>query len=479
MGGGRSFGHSVSARVLKALGMFGSVQIVNILCSVVRTKLLSVWVGPVGVGLNALFDNTSELVSSSTQLNLRQSSVRDISATEDEQGRLLIAAVVLRWGLWLGLAGVAAMVMLAPVFSYVSFGNQDYTGQFVLLSTLIVALGLANAYMAVMQGFGLLKELARGRLVSGVVATSLAIPAYWLWGLAAIVPVLMIYKFTIMAVYRYEMRSLIPRLPRPTLSQAFTLGRGFLKFGAYITFANLFMVVIQYIFSVYLNRTVSTEELGVYQAGNTLVSSYIGFIFTAVSLEYYPRLAARVKSLWRMSVTVNHEVVLLMWVIVPMLVVFECCSDFFVRLLYSSRFEAVVPYVAIAVVGAVFRGVSVCFSFALLARGDGRAYVIVEGVSCLFGLTANIVAYELFGFVGLGVAYLVWYAFYATMTAVVCRRRYGMTVNAVTVRLSIAAAAVVAAAAAMKAIAGWCLPTIAILPWLIPLSLRRLRKISG
>ena len=145
MGGGRSFGHSVSARVLKALGMFGSVQIVNILCSVVRTKLLSVWVGPVGVGLNALFDNTSELVSSPTQLNLRQSSVRDISATEDEQGRLLMAAVVLRWGLWLGLAGVAAMALLAPVFSYVSFGNQDYTGQFVLLSTLIVALGLANA----------------------------------------------------------------------------------------------------------------------------------------------------------------------------------------------------------------------------------------------------------------------------------------------------------------------------------------------
>ena len=475
----RRFSLTVSARVLKALGVFGSVQAVNIICSVVRTKLLSVWVGPAGVGLNALFDNTSELVSSSTQLNLRQSSVRDISAAEDSDARMMMAAVVLRWGVWLGLTGVAVMAALAPVFSQISFGNGDYTMQFVLLSTLIVALGMSNAYMAVLQGLGMLKELARGRLAGGVVATALAIPSYWLWGLAAIVPVLMIYKFTGMAVYRYEMRRLIPQLPHPTLSQAFSLGRGFLKFGAYITFANLFMIVIQYIFSVYLNRTVSTEELGVYQAGNTLVSSYIGFIFTAVSLEYYPRLAARVKSLWRMSVTVNHEVVLLLWVIVPMLVVFECCSDFFVRLLYSSRFEAVVPYVAVAVVGAVFRGVSVCFSFAMLARGDGKAYIIVEGISCLFGLTANIVAYELFGFLGLGVAYLVWYTFYAAMTAAVCRWRYGMTVKALTVRLAVGAAIVVGVAAVMKALVGWWLPAVVILPWLLPVSLRRLRRISA
>ena len=101
------------------------------------------------------------------------------------------------------------------------------------------------------------------------------------------------------------------------------------------------------------------------------------------------------------------------------------------------------------------------------------------GARGIDGLDLTVSGGEFFGFIGLGVAYFVWYAFYATMTAIVCRRRYGMTVNPTTVRLSLAAAAVVGAAAAMKALAGWWLPTLVILPWLIPLSLKRLRHLSA
>lgn len=471
--------HNVSGRVLKALGMFGSVQAVTIFCSVVRVKLLSVLVGPAGVGLNALYNNTSELVSSTTQLNMRQSSVRDISASDSDDERRMMAAVVLRWGWWLGLSGMVVMALLSPLFSYISFGNFDYTAQFALIAAAMIALGLANAQMAVMQGFSELRMLARTNLYGNLIATVIAVIAYWQWGLIAIAPVLVVYKFVIMGACRYQMRRLMHELPRPTVSEALHKGRGFLCLGAYMTVAGLFMVVIQYVFSVYLNRAVSTEELGVYQAGNTLVGSYIGFVFTAVTLEYYPRLASRVKSRKRMSVTVNHEAVLLLWVMVPLLVMFECCSDFMIKLLYSSRFEAVLPYVAVAVVGVVPRAVSVCFSYVMLARGDGRAYLAVEGLSCLFGLTVNIVSYEFFGFFGLGAAYLVWYALYAAMTVLVCRRRYRLTVNATTVWLAAGATLLVAVAAVMKTLVGWWLPALTILPWLIPLSLKRLRNLSA
>ncbi len=39
---------SATSKVLKALGVFGSVQVVTILCSVIRTKLVALWIGPAG-----------------------------------------------------------------------------------------------------------------------------------------------------------------------------------------------------------------------------------------------------------------------------------------------------------------------------------------------------------------------------------------------------------------------------------------------
>ena len=38
------------------MGQLGSVQVLGQLCSVVRNKLIAIWIGPVGVGLVILFN---------------------------------------------------------------------------------------------------------------------------------------------------------------------------------------------------------------------------------------------------------------------------------------------------------------------------------------------------------------------------------------------------------------------------------------
>ena len=50
-------GSSISRMAMKAMGLFGGVQIAGILCSIIRTKLVAMWIGPVGVGLFGLFKN--------------------------------------------------------------------------------------------------------------------------------------------------------------------------------------------------------------------------------------------------------------------------------------------------------------------------------------------------------------------------------------------------------------------------------------
>ena len=74
----------LSARILKAMGLFGGVQGVGILCSVVRVKLAALWLGPAGVALFGIFNGAVDMVRSFSQLGLRSSSVRDVACHRRE-----------------------------------------------------------------------------------------------------------------------------------------------------------------------------------------------------------------------------------------------------------------------------------------------------------------------------------------------------------------------------------------------------------
>ena len=73
-----SYGH-----VLKYTGLFGGVQGLNILVSLVRNKLVAVLLGPDGMGLASLFNTTVNFISQSTNLGISFSAVKHVSELFD------------------------------------------------------------------------------------------------------------------------------------------------------------------------------------------------------------------------------------------------------------------------------------------------------------------------------------------------------------------------------------------------------------
>ena len=126
---------SLSRLVLRAMGIFGGVQSLQILCGVIRMKLVSLWIGPAGIGLFSIFNSAVDLVVSASQLNLRSSAVRDIAAAKSTPTvQATVVAIVRRWGWLLGMLGALVMLMASPVLSRVTFGDYSHSLQFVLLS---------------------------------------------------------------------------------------------------------------------------------------------------------------------------------------------------------------------------------------------------------------------------------------------------------------------------------------------------------
>ena len=67
---------STTRRILKIMSIFGSVQAVQMLCSVVRTKFVALWIGAAGIGLFGIFSSAFEMISVLVQLGIRNSGVR-------------------------------------------------------------------------------------------------------------------------------------------------------------------------------------------------------------------------------------------------------------------------------------------------------------------------------------------------------------------------------------------------------------------
>ena len=61
------------------MALFGSVQGLNIGLNLVRTKLVALFLGPAGVGLSSIYNETKELIHESTNMGMDQSGVREIS----------------------------------------------------------------------------------------------------------------------------------------------------------------------------------------------------------------------------------------------------------------------------------------------------------------------------------------------------------------------------------------------------------------
>ena len=125
--------HSMSKRVLSAIGILGGAQSVTILCSLVRVKLIALWIGAAGVGLFGLYNTAIELIASVTQFNMRSAAVRDIASSRPPVVARIFTAVR-RWAWFLGLLGAFLTIVSAPALSRWTFGDDAHSGGFMWLS---------------------------------------------------------------------------------------------------------------------------------------------------------------------------------------------------------------------------------------------------------------------------------------------------------------------------------------------------------
>ena len=403
-----SYGH-----VLKYTGIFGGVQGLNIVISLVRNKLIAILLGPEGMGLASLFNTTVNFISQATNLGISFSAVKHVSELFDRGDEAAIShfvRVVRAWSLLTALVGMLVCIVIGPLLSQFTFSWGDHSLHFILLSPAVALLAITGGETAILKGARQLRSLAVVQIYSVLAALVISIPLYYYFGQTGIVPVIVLMALVSMLLTIRHSFRLYPLRLRGTSG---VLGEGMemVKLGIAFVLAGVLGSGAEMLIRSFLNVSSDLDVVGLYNAGFMLTVTYAGMVFSAMETDYFPRLSAVGRDTVLQNLTVNRQIEVSLLIVSPMLAVLIIGLPVFIPLLFSSKFLPVVGMAQVAVFSMYIKAISLPVSYITLARGDSVGYMTLEAIYDVVLVLLIVFGYRQWGLVGTGVALSLSYLF--------------------------------------------------------------------
>ncbi|WP_125721443.1 oligosaccharide flippase family protein [Flavobacterium ustbae] len=419
-------------QILKSTSIFGSVQFLTILFSVIRTKFIAVFIGAEGMGIIAMLNSILNLINSITGLGVETTAIKSISENykgDDIRSVSKIASIIKQIMFFTGVLGAVVTIIFSKWISIFSFGNDSQYGSLIILSVTLIFKQLTSSQLVILQGLRKLNFLAKANLYANLFGLLFSIPLYYYFKIDAIVPTIILSSFAAL-IFSFYYASKV-NLPKKDISKQELLneGKSIVKLGIMLTVSSLLTFLSAYLTQIYISNAGNTEQVGLYSAGFTLLNSYVGLIFTVMSTDYYPRLAAINNDNDKVRISVLQQSYISILIITPIIVLFLTFIPIIIRVLYTSKFMEVIPMVCFGIIGMLFKAASFSMGYILIAKGDSKIFTKTAIVFNTLSFLLNIAGYYFYGLEGLGISFLFYSIIHFFAMKIITKKRYNFYFN--------------------------------------------------
>lgn len=418
--------------ILKAIGLFGGVKVFDIIVNVLKNKIVAVLLGPFGMGVVGMITSTTGMISAVSSLGLHTSAVRDVTKAYSEGNDHEIneiVSVLRKLVIFTGLLGSVVLIVFAKFFSLIAFGNEDYTLWFQIVSVVLLLDQICVGQRVLMQGTFHYKYIAKATLLGSFGGLVLATPLYFVWGINAIVPVLIVSSFANLLFSILYARKIPYKKVKLTMSHLLSKGRNMIVLGIAISLTGLVNTGQTYLMRIAISFWGNIADVGLYTAGIAIANQYINVVLTSMGSDYSPRLAAISNKIEQFNEAINRQMKLLVTIIAPLLILFVVFVKQLTILLYSDKFIPIAGLLEWVMFGMFFRAISWCLSFAYVARGDAKLFLLNETITAIYSLLLCICGYVLYGFDGMGIAFSLTYVIYTIQLFFISRKRFNYRID--------------------------------------------------
>lgn len=418
--------------ILKRIMAFGGVHAFNALIALVRGKFVAMLLGPTGMGITSLYTSSTGFIQQIAGLGLNQALVKEVSVTKSEPDKMqALMAAALRLILLTSLGGGAICFLLSPLLSLWTFGSADYTAGFMFMSA-SVALTIAGvAYTGLLQGVGAVKYLVKASAVGGMAGLCFGVPLYYFFGYDGIVPSLIIGALTMFVFYYASFRkSGFNSYAKFNWKEHKPIVKQLLKVGSVLMIGSLVTSFVGYIVNVFVKTHGSVADVGLYHAANSLTNQYVGLVFSALAMDYFPRLSAAVNKPDEFNAIVNRQIEIMSLIIAPMVICLIATAPFIIRLLLTAEYLPVTPLMRWMGMGIMILAITYPLSYVFIVKNNSRIYMMMEVIiPAILWILTSFLFYHIWGLVGLGISFVVRMFVGDSMAYIVLHRCYGITIS--------------------------------------------------
>ena len=301
--------------------------------------------------------------------------IKEISNAKEvgEKAKLLLVISIARTLLRItAIIGALFTILFSRFLSNITFGNDDYRWYFIMLSIAIFFTTMSNGELSILQGYRAIKKLAYASIVGAFTGLFVGVPLYYWMGYDAIVPAMIALSLVNFLFYRNTSRRIFVERIVFKWKENYLLIKKMLLLGMTLMFAALLGTLANYILNTYIGRCGSLNEVGMYQAANSITNQYVGMVFTAMGLDYFPRLAAISQDNSKVKELVNQEIEIVLLFMAPLCCILILLSPLIIKILLTDEFMGIIPLVRWMGLGLFFKAFAFPLGYISFSKGDKK-----------------------------------------------------------------------------------------------------------
>ncbi len=359
--------------------IIGGAKIISIFTGIVKVKVLAVLLGPEGIGLMGMYQNTLSLVSTIAGCGLQDSGVRQLAASAREVAVLAVVRRVLwQMNLILGLTGMAILWLLREPVAELVFGNVIYAKEIGWLGLGVLLTLIAGSQTALLQGLRRIGDLAKVNIIGSFFGAVVGISVVYYLGESGVVW-FVITAPAVSALVAMIYAARLPRLETPCDLQAiWQQCEAMLKLGVPLMVASLMTIGAQLIARSLIMRGLGLEASGYFQAAWLISASYMGILMGAMGTDYFPRLTEVISDRQRATRLVNEQTEMGLLLFGPALLIMIALAPWILNLLYAESFTPASEILRWQVMGDIFRMIGWPMGFIAVAQGRGGIFIATQ-----------------------------------------------------------------------------------------------------
>ncbi|WP_029272089.1 oligosaccharide flippase family protein [Flavobacterium sp. KJJ] len=395
-------------QIFKSTSIVGGAQIINIIIGIIRNKIIAILLGPAGVGVAGIFQTIVELVRNGTGLGINFSGVKNVAENNTDSQRVARTILVLRrWEFGTGLVGMLVVIVLCNFFSNYSFGNDGYTYSIAFMSVTLLISAVSAGQLAILQGLRRIKEMAKATLLGSILGTLISLPIFWWFGIAGIVPSMILTALGSLTVSWYYARKVITEKVQLSLSETFSEGLGMAKLGFFIVVNGFVATISLYVIRVLIRTHLGMDSVGYFQAVWIISTMYINILLNSMLADYFPRLSAIKDNKEASNKLINQQLEMTLLVGTPMLMGMIAFATLAINILYTNSFHSAVSVLKWQMMASFFTFISYTVGVLYLSLNKGWYAIIIETLRQIIYISFVFFGWEYFGFNVLGIGFLI------------------------------------------------------------------------